>query len=153
MNIPRVLDAIWQDFRYGARLLRRNPGFASVAILSLALGAGANTAIFQLLDALRIRTLPVAHPEELVEIRIPDGDYANPSGGFQGRGPFLTNPLWERLRDRQEAFSGVFAWSSPEFDLSSGGESRRANGLWVSGDFFNTLAVKPVLGRVIVADD
>ena len=74
MRIPHAIDGIWQDFRYGARLLHRNPGFASVAILSLALGAGANTAIFQLLDALRIRTLPVAHPEQLVEIRIPDGD-------------------------------------------------------------------------------
>lgn len=153
MSIPHAIDGIWQDLRYGARLLRRNPGFASVAILSVALGAGANTAIFQLLDALRIRTLPVAHPEELVEIRIPDGEFDNPSGGFQGRRPFLTNPLWERLRDRQETFSGVFAWSSPEFDLSSGGESRPANGLWVSGDFFNTLGVKAVLGRVIVADD
>src|SRR5262245_14530740 len=153
MRIPHAIDGIWQDFRYGARLLHRNPGFACVAILSLALGAGANTAIFQLLDALRIRTLPVPHPEQLVEIRIPDGDYDNPSGGFQGRRPFLTNPLWERLRDRQEVFSGVFAWSSPEFDLSSGGESRPANGLWVSGNFFDTLGVKPVLGRVIAADD
>src|SRR5262245_61377394 len=153
MSIPHAIDGIWQDFRYGARLLHRNPGFASVAILSLALGAGANTAIFQLLDALRIRTLPVANPEQLVEIRIPDGDYDNPSSGFQGRRPFLTNSLWERLRDRQEVFSGVFAWSSPEFDLSSGGESRPANGLWVSGNFFDTLGVKPVLGRVIAADD
>jgi predicted permease len=153
MSIPHAIDGIWKDFRYGARLLHRNPGFACVAILSLALGTGANTAIFQLLDALRIRTLPVPHPEQLVEIRIPDGDYDNPSGGFQGRRPFLTNSLWERLRDRQEVFAGVFAWSSPEFDLSTGGESRAASGLWVSGDFFDTLGVKPVLGRVIVAAD
>jgi predicted permease len=153
MRIPHAIEGIWQDFRYGARLLHRNPGFACVAILSLALGTGANTAIFQLLDALRIRTQPVPHPEQLVEIRIPDGDYDNPSGGFLGQRPFLTNALWERLRDRQEVFSGVFAWSSPEFDLSSGGESRPANGLWVSGEFFNTLGVKAVVGRVIAADD
>jgi putative ABC transport system permease protein len=101
MNTIGVLETIWQDLRYGARLLRRNPAFALVAILSLALGVGANTAIFQLLDAVRIRTLPVAHPEELVEIRIQKGDGPNPTGSFTGPHAMLTNPLWERLRDRQ----------------------------------------------------
>jgi putative ABC transport system permease protein len=154
MNTIGFLDTVWQDLRYGARLLRRNPGFAAVAILSLALGVGANASIFQLLDALRIRTLPVPHPEELVEIHIPQGNDDPRSGGFSGRRPMLTNPLWERLRDRQQAFSSVFAWGSPNFDLSSGGESRPAEGLWVSGDFFNTLAVHAVLGRVLTpADD
>ena len=71
MNTLAVLDTIWQDLRYGARLLRLNPAFAIVAILSLALGVGANTAIFQLLDAVRLRTLPVPNPEQLAEIRIP----------------------------------------------------------------------------------
>ena len=72
MNTIDVLESVWQDLRYGARLLRRNPAFAAVAILSLVLGVGANTAIFQLLDAVRLRTLPVAHPETLAEIRIDD---------------------------------------------------------------------------------
>src|SRR5258705_406592 len=70
MNTVGVLDTIWQDLRYGARLLRLNRGFAIVAILSLALGVGANTAIFQILNALRIRTLPVPHPEQLAAIPI-----------------------------------------------------------------------------------
>ena len=153
MNTIGFLETIWQDLRYGARLLRLNPAFASVAVLSLALGVGANTAIFQLLDAVRIRTLPVAHPEELVEIRIPPGNKGGPSGAFNGRHPMLTNPLWERVRDRQEAFSGVFAWGSTEFELSSGGESRPADGLWVSGDFFTTLGVHAALGRVFSAAD
>jgi putative ABC transport system permease protein len=153
MNTIGFLETILQDVRYGARLLRLNPAFAAVAVLSLALGVGANTAIFQLLDAVRIRTLPVAHPEELVEIRIQDGDGPNPSGSFNGPHPTLTNPLWERVRDRQEAFSSVFAWGSTEFELSSGGESRPAEGLWVSGDFFNTLGVRAVLGRVFSAAD
>jgi putative ABC transport system permease protein len=108
MNTIAVLDTIWQDLRYGVRLLRLNPGFAIVAILSLALGVGANTAIFQLLNALRIRTLPVSHAEQLAEIRI-IGDDLNRSGWFSGRHAILTNPLWERLRDRQEAFSDAFA--------------------------------------------
>src|SRR5947209_5289727 len=70
MNTLKFVDAAWRDLRYGARLLRLNPGFAIVAILSLALGVGANTAIFQLLDAVRIRTLPVVDPEQLVDVRV-----------------------------------------------------------------------------------
>src|SRR5205814_6458014 len=139
MNTIGVLETIWQDLRYGVRLLRLNPAFAIVAVLSLALGVGANTAIFELLDALRIRTLPVAHPEQLVEIRIPQGQDDNRSGWFSGRHNTLTNALWEQLRDRQEAFSSVFAWGTPDFEMSAGGESRIAEGLWVSGDFFTTL--------------
>jgi predicted permease len=151
INTIGLVDNVWRDLRYGARLLRLNPGFATVAILSLALGVGANTAIFQLLDAVRLRTLPVTRPEQLVDLRIPGDD--NRSGAFMGLHPSLTNPLWERLRDRQQAFSGVFAWGSTAFELSAGGESREAEGLWVSGDYFRTLGVQPVIGRLLVADD
>ena len=91
---------------------------------------------------MRLRTLPVQNPQQLVEIRI-----AEPAGGrtgqFIGRRPILTNPLWERIRDRQQAFSGAFAWSAPAFDLTTGGEARYAQGLWVSGEFFDTLGVPP----------
>src|SRR6516165_1660350 len=100
MNTTSFLDTLWQDLRYGARLLRVNPGFAVVAILSLALGVGANTAIFQLLDAVRIRTLPVKDPAELVQVRIAD-PVGGRTGEFSGRTPSLTNPLWEQLRDHQ----------------------------------------------------
>src|SRR5207247_2360615 len=103
MNTIGFLDSLFQDFRYGARLLRLNPSFAIVAILSLALGVGANTAIFQLLDAVRIRSLPVPNPEQLAEIRIANtGPGDSRSGSFSGRQSELTNPLWERIRDRQE---------------------------------------------------
>ncbi|PYV03064.1 MAG: hypothetical protein DMG10_12655 [Acidobacteria bacterium] len=97
-----------QDLRYGARLLRRSPGFALVGILSLALGIGANTAIFQLLDAVRLRSLPVSNPQELAEVRI--------VGGNRGMGltnaPYgqLTRPVWQEIREHHEPFSGVFAW-------------------------------------------
>src|SRR2546423_560978 len=80
MNTVTLVDSAWRDVKYGARLLRLNPAFAIVAILSLALGIGANTAIFQLLDAVRIRTLPVKNPDELMEIRI-----AEPVGGRTGQ--------------------------------------------------------------------
>ena len=152
MNTVTIVDAAWRDVKYGARLLRLNPGFALVAILSLALGIGANTAIFQLLDAVRIRTLPVKSPEALIEIRI-----AAPVGGrtgqFSGRTPSLTNPLWEQIRDRQQVFSDAFAWSGVGFDLTTSGEARTAQGLWVSGDFFRGLGVSALLGRTIAAAD
>ena len=79
MNTIGLLDTIWRDVRHGLRLLRLNPGFAAVAILSLALGIGANTAIFQLLDAVRLRSLPVARPEQLVEITFDSTTTASPA--------------------------------------------------------------------------
>jgi len=153
MNTLAFVDNAWRDLKHGGRLLRRNPGFALVAIVSLALGIGANTAIFELLNALRIRSLPVARPEQLAEVRIA-GDLDARSGWFSGDHPELTNPIWERLRDRQQAFSGVLAWASNDFELSLSGESRFAQGAWVSGGFFDTLGVRPAVGRLLSdADD
>ncbi len=152
MNTIGFIETIWQDVRYGLRVLRLNPGFAIVAILSLALGVGANTAIFQLLDAVRLRTLPVPHPEQLAEIRIAITTGGR-TGNFTGRRPMLTNPLWEQIRDRQEGFSGMFAWGTTGFNLASSGEMRVAQGIWVSGEYFNTLGVPSEAGRLFTADD
>jgi predicted permease len=147
------MQTLWQDLRYGARMLWKNPGFTLIAVFTLALGVGANTAIFQLLNAVRLRSLPVHKPEELAEARIADAP--NRWGNFSGRSTELTNPLWEKIRERQQAFSGVFAWGTATFDLSPRGEQRfTEDGLWVSGDFFNVLGVRPALGRVFTqADD
>ena len=141
-----------QDLRYGARMLRKQPGFTLIAVMTLALGIGANTALFQLLDAVRLRTLPVKQPRELAEVGFDhQGWYA---GHLEGRYPVLTNPLWEQLRDHQQAFSSMFAWGTETFNLAVGGEARNAQGLWVSGDFFNVLGVSPLQGRVFQpADD
>lgn len=152
MNTIAVLDSAWRDLRHGARLLRMNKAFAAVAILSLALGVGANAAIFQLLDAVRIRTLPVAAPGELAEIRI-DNPQGGRTGQFSGRRPQLTYPLFERIRDQQQAFSGLAAWGTNTFNMAPSGEARYATGLWVNGDFFTTLGVAPLLGRVLTAAD
>jgi len=152
MNTITIVDAAWRDLRYGARLLRLNPGFAVIAILSLALGVGANTAIFQLLDAVRLRTLPVMNPHGLMEIRIAEAPNGR-TGQFSGRRPNLTNPLWERIRDRQQVFSSAMAWSGAPFNLTAGGEARYAQGLWVSGDFFATLGVPALAGRVLATTD
>jgi predicted permease len=143
---------LWKDVRYAARSLRANPGFAIVAILSLALGIGANTSIFQLLDAVRLRTLPVKNPDELVEIGI--GNMKGRHGHMTGDHEEFSNPLWEQIRDHQQAFSGAFAWNSGlVFNLAAGGERRPARGMFVSGDAFNVLGVSPVLGRVFTAAD
>src|SRR5579864_7967033 len=152
MNTIGVLDSAWRDLKFGARLLRLNPGFAIVAILSLALGVGANTAIFQLLDAVRIRTLPVHDPQQLVAVRIVKTRHGR-TGNFTGRNSALTNPLWENIRNQPLPFSTIFAWGTATFELASGGDSQPAAGMWVSGDFFAGLGVGPLIGRVLTAAD
>lgn len=146
------MTAFWQDLRYGFRLLRFSPGFTLVAIMTLALGVGANTAIFQLIDAIRLRTIPVKNPKELATIRIADRNWG--SGSFSGAYAQLTFPLWEQIRKRQEGFSAISAWGEEQFNLATGGEVHYAHGIWVSGEFFDVLGVHPYLGRVIsVSDD
>jgi len=147
------MHTLLQDLRYGWRMLRKNRGFTVVAVASLALGIGANTAIFQLLDAVRLRTLPVKNPHELALVKIANRQGA--IGNFNSMFAFLTNPQWERIRERQQAFSSICAWSQASFNLAVSGEDRFAeNSLWVSGDFFNVLGVRPLLGRVFTpADD
>ena len=145
-----MTNALIQDIRYALRSLRLSPGFACVALLSLALGTGATTAIFQLFDAVRLRSLPVDRPRELVELRIDDMTHAR---GSWLRESSLTNPLWEKIRDREDVFSGIFAWADEVVDISSNNEYRKADGLWVSGDFFPVLGVKPVLGRLFTTSD
>jgi len=143
-----------KDLRYGLRLLRLNPGFTAVAVLSLALGIGANVAIFQLLDAVRLRTLPVKEPQRLAMMQL--ADRTGWRGNQQSPYATLTNPIWERFRDNQDAlgpFSGVLAWASNDFNLATGGEVRLARGLFVSGDFFRVLGVQPLQGRVFTAAD
>lgn len=143
------LESLAADVRYALRSLRGSPGFAVVAILSLGLAIGANTAIFTLIDAVMLRSLPVVHPEELVWVTTPTR-----SGGLGEGADNFTNPLWEALRDRQDVFSGVFATADEHFDLASGGESRPVAGAWVSGGYFSTLGVRPSAGRLVApADD
>lgn len=146
-----LLETLWQDLKFAVRLLRFNPGFAAAAIFSLALGIGANTAIFQLLDAIRLRTLPVNNPQQLGEIRIAERNGA--TGAFVTRYPNLTNPQWEQIRAQQQGFSGLFAWGPTAFNISPGGEVHKMQGLWVSGEFFEVLGVEPELGRLFSPQD
>src|SRR5260370_15774968 len=151
MNTIGFLESLWQDLRYGARLLRLNPGFALVAIASLALGIGANTAILQLLNAVRLRSLPVNNPQELAEVRI--SNVRELRGSTNSAYAAATYALWEQIRDQQQAFSGVFAWSDYDFNLAQRGEARVAHGLLVSGEFFRVLGVQPAVGRAFSSED
>src|ERR1700690_600434 len=142
-NLPR-------DIRFALRSLRKSPGFTATAILTLALGIGANTAIFQLLDAVRLRSLPVADPQSLASVQIRGG---NRGFGVRSDDTKLTYPLWQQIRAQQQALSGVFAWNSNDFHLGQGSQERLAQGLWVSGEMFATLGVSPVKGRLFTAED
>src|SRR5579863_9917424 len=117
------IESIIQDVRYGVRTLAASPAFTITAIVSLTLGIGANTAIFSLLNAIMLRTLPVKDPAALTSVRIDGSDV-------------LTNPQWEAIRDRPTPFEGSLAYGNAEFDLSQGGERAYASGLMVSGDYF-----------------
>src|SRR6185369_16394237 len=145
------MTGLIQDFRLAGRMLRKTPGFTLAAVISLALGIGANTAIFQLLDAVRLKTLPVRAPQQLAQIGLTSPDSRR--GSYSDKYNSLTNPLWEQLRDRQQAFAGIFAWSPGNINLAEGGEARNGRVLWVSGDFFNVLGVNPLVGRVLNPGD
>jgi len=135
----RLVDDLVQDLRYGLRVLRRSPAFTAVAVASLALGIGANTAIFTLVDALVLRSLPVPEPARLVRL----------AGGS------WTNAIWEAIRDRdrQLGFEAA-AFSETRFDLAAGGEADLAQGLFASGAFFEVMGVPALLGRTLTpADD
>src|SRR5437867_2789997 len=145
------LETLLQDVGYGLRQLRRTPGFTVVAVVTLALGIGANTAIFQLLDAVRLRSLPIQNPRELAEVRIVGGNHGmglNP-GNYGG----LTRPIWQEIREHHEPFSGVFAWSANDVRVGQGGDLRRAHGLYVSGEFFRVLGGRPWRGRLLLPGD
>jgi putative ABC transport system permease protein len=149
----RLLAGIWNDFQYGVCLLVRSPVFAIVAVLSLALGIGANTTIFQLLDAVRLRTLPVEKPEQLARVAIVNSPHCC-TGDFYSSNSDLTGGLWKAVHDQQQGFSAIAAWATNRFNLGEGGEARYVNALLVSGNFFHVLGIHPFVGRLISpADD
>src|SRR5229473_8547353 len=133
---------MWNDFRFGLRTLRRSPVFTSVAILSLALGIGANTAIFSLLSQVMFRLLPVADPERLVIFHT-EGQREGAASSDNHEAVF-SYPMYKDLRDRNQVFDGVIARSSAPVSLSYSGQTERARAELVSGNFFDVLGVRPV---------
>jgi len=142
---------MWNDLRFGLRTLRRSPVFTIVAVLSLALGIGANASIFSLLSQVMFRMLPVADPERLI-VSHTDGQREGTSSSDNGEAVF-SYPMYKDLRDRNQVFSGVIARSSAPVSLSYEGQTERARAEMVSGNFFEVLGVSPAIGRVFTAGD
>jgi len=137
------LEKFWQDLRYGLRMLLKNPGFTTVAILTLALGIGANTAIFTLLDKVLIRPLPVEQPHQLVT-------FVEDASGAPG---IFSYPLYAEIRDRNDELLGVVAYEQRPFSMSDGNATERVIGQIVSGNYFATLGVRPALGRFFLPEE
>ena len=147
---PLWLRSVFQDLRFALRTLRKSPAFTITAIVTLALGIGANTAIFQLLDAVRLRSLPVTDPSSLVKVQT--------KGSLQGIGrstsdTALSTALWEQIRTQRGVFSGFLAWHSAPYAIGENDSERLAQGLWVSGEMFPLLGVVPVRGRLFTSED
>src|SRR4051794_27136319 len=137
------LDSVAQDVRFGMRMLRKTPAFTAVAVLTLALGIGGNTAIFTLTHALLLRSLPVAEPDRLVRVT-----FASPRSDFG-----LSGPMFDELRKRNQVFSGMLAWHTTRLNVLDGGESRQVRGALASGEAFQVLGVRAELGRLLTPDD
>src|SRR5579863_9360229 len=164
--VRRWLADLGQDVCYGLRAMRRSPGFTAVAVLSLALGIGANTAIFSLIDAVLLKMLPVQNPQQLLLLKWASNGWPDPIvNGFAGNwhqdksgrttSTSFSYPAYEQIRTHNQVFSGVgaLAGNGSEWYVGYKGEPGRAEGELVSGTFFSTLGVEPVLGRALTPDD
>jgi predicted permease len=138
------VSSLGRDLKFALRQMRQAPIVSGVALLSLALGIGANVAIFSLVNALMLKPLPIHEPDRLVLVGL-----ERPMGTDTA----VTNPMWEYIRDHQQVLMSVSAYGNPRFNLSAGGEIRPAQGLFVSGRFFETLGVTAQIGRTLTADD
>ena len=143
-----LLDDLLHDLRYGMRMLARSPSFTAVAALTLALGIGANSAMFSLLDQVVLRLLPVRHPEQLVIVRETGNHYGNTYGANT-----ISWPMFEDLRDNNQVFSGMFSRFPANVTLGYGDRAAQIPAELVSGSYFPILGVGAALGRMIAPDD
>src|SRR5581483_9097552 len=164
MRFRLFLEQFLQDVRYAVRTIFTNKTFMALAVLSLALGIGANTAMFSFMDAILLRSLPVPHPEALVTLswhtqkpqsrgmNRHDDSFLDPDGGgFTGG--FFAYPAFELLQKNESLFSSVFGYQGAgSLNVSARGQADIANGEYVSGEYFNGLAVAPAAGRLLQTD-
>jgi len=136
--------ALYQDLKYGFRMLAKNPGFAAVAVLTLALGIGANSAIFSVVYGVLLRSLPYPKPDQIVDLR-----EVNAKGGRMN----FADPNFEDIRSQNRSLKGVAEYSAWLESVSGGSEPTRSMLASVSHDFFPLMGVKPVLGRGFLAED
>ncbi len=142
----RSLENLLRDVSFSARLLRKSPGFTAVALLTLALGVGANTSIFSLINGLLLRPLPVPHGEQLVVLGIEQGSPRGPQYSMPA-------PFFRSLERRHEVFTEVFACNRTRLQVHGGSGNQEAEGQFVSGEFFRALQTPPVLGRILTPED
>src|SRR5580693_2316121 len=148
MNIIASLDTAFRDFKYALRTLARTPGFTTIAVLTLALGIGANTAIFTLLDQILLRLLPVKNPQELVLLTMRGQHYGSNWGGNA-----ISHPMFRDFEAHNEVFSDMFCRFPTSASLSFAGQAERVDLEMVSGTYFSTLGLHPYLGRVFTPED
>ena len=160
-----LIESIWADIRFSLRQLRKSPGFTAAVVLTLALGIGANTAIFSLVNAVLLRSLPVRNPNGLVVMRWsahhgPEGDLTDygdcgpetNAGSYTGCS--LSYPMFQAIARLKDLFSGAIAFAGPQqIDLSGNGPAAIAQGELVSGNYFHTLGVRAALGRTLQPED
>jgi macrolide transport system ATP-binding/permease protein len=146
MRRVRLIEDLARDLRYGLRTLRKSPVFTAAAALSLALGIGANTAIFSLVNTVLLRPLPVENPERLVSL-----NSASEKG--DGENPVISYLNYRDLRDRNNVFDGLIAYRMAPISLSHDGISERAWGYLATGNYFDVLGVKPAIGRLLTPED
>src|SRR5712692_5904604 len=152
------MRAIWQDIRFGARMLAKHPGFTAIAVLTLALGIGANTGIFTILHQVVLQRLPVPHPEQLVLLYSPgpkQGHVKSDESGAPGDegAESFSYPMYAHLRDRNSVFTGLAAKDTFSATLTYRGNTERARADLVSGNYFETLGVTAAIGRTFEPAD
>ena len=147
------METLWQDIRYGLRMLAKNPGFTAVAVLTLALGIGANTGIFSVMSQVLLQRLPVPHPEELVLLYAPGPKTGHVSSDEGDGSESFSYPMYTKLRDRNTAFAGLAAKANFPVSVAFRGQTERATSEIVSGNYFETLGVRPALGRLLFPAD
>jgi len=150
MNNPNFMAGFWKDFNYGLRQLRSNPGFALAAVLSLALGIGANSAIFTLVDQILLRLLPVENPRELVQLQLLGGRFGSNDGDGQHT---FSHPLFLALREQNTVFSGLTGQRIEQASLVGDERSEMVSVGLVAGNYFQVLGVRSHLGRVLTPED
>ncbi|HEV7500175.1 MAG TPA: ABC transporter permease, partial [Vicinamibacteria bacterium] len=146
------MDDLRLDLRQALRSFAKNPAFSAVVVLTLALGIGANTAIFSLMDQVLVRQLPVKDPERLVLLDAP-GAFSGRSSSHSNTFIPLSHPMFERLRDRDSPFSSMLAEFTTDIHLGAAGQTDDVHGDLVSGGYFDALGLRPAVGRLFTKDD
>ena len=146
MNIVISIETIGRDLRYALRSLRKSPGFTMVALLTLALGVGGNTAVFSLINGLLLRPLPVPHAEQLATLRFVEGDFDSSDYEFCA-------PFFRGLENQHEVFSNVFAYNGDTLQVKRQSGNENVPGMLVSGQFFQAMETAPLLGRYLMPQD